>query len=289
MCCSTDLGNYFGNNANNEYEALLIKVEKRFSNGLQFLAHYTYSNANAYNDGYYAITPRYAYGPNAMNRNHAFIVSAVYQLPFGRGQKYMSGISKPANFVIGGWTVTQTLNWSGGLPWTPSLGECSAVSDAGPCRPDMVSPVFHTGVSRNPATGVVSFFTPSAPLTYGLDPSLAGQDSCSFARPKSAAFALPACGAIGNVGLNSFRGPRGFWSDFSLAKNFAITERYVAQFRFDAYNVFNHPVLGFNSNQGNTCVDCGGNAGQITSIEGDGSPGSPTGMRQLQFGLRFTF
>jgi hypothetical protein len=100
---------------------------------------------------------------------------------------------------------------------------------------------------------------------------------------------LPACGTIGNVGLNSFRGPRGLWSDFSLAKNFAITERYVAQFRFDAYNVFNHPVLGFNSSQGNTCVDCGGNAGQITDIEGDGSPGSPTGMRQLQFGLRFTF
>jgi len=289
MCCSTDLGNYFGNNANNEYEALLIKVEKRFSNGLQFLAHYTYSNAKAYNDGYYAITPSLAYGPNAMNRNHAFIVSVVYQLPFGRGQKYMSGISKPANFLIGGWTLTQTLNWSGGLPWTPSLGECSAVSDAGPCRPDMVSPVFHTGVSRDPATGVVSFFTPSAPLTYGLDPSLNGQDSCSFARPKSAAFALPACGTIGNVGLNSFRGPRGLWSDFSLAKNFAITERYVAQFRFDAYNVFNHPVMGFNSNQGNTCVDCGGNAGQITDIEGDGSPGSPTGMRQLQFGLRFTF
>jgi hypothetical protein len=289
VCCSTDLGNYFGNNANNEYEALLIKVEKRFSNGLQFLAHYTYSNANAYNDGYYAITPRLAYGPNSLNRNHAFIVSAVYQLPFGRGQKYMSGISKPANFLIGGWTLTQTLNWSGGLPWTPSLGECSAVSDAGPCRPDKVSSVFHTGVSRDPATGVVSFFTPSAPLTYALNPSLNGQDSCSFAQPKSAAFALPACGTIGNVGLNSFRGPRGLWSDFSLAKNFAITERYVAQFRFDAYNVFNHPVLGFNSSQGNTCVDCGGNAGQITDIEGDGSPGSPTGMRQLQFGLRFTF
>ena len=74
-----------------------------------------------------------------------------------------------------------------------------------------------------------------------------------------------------------------------MSKNFAITERYQAQFRFDAYNVFNHPVLGFNSNQGNTCVDCGGNAGQITDIEGDSSPGSPSGMRAIQFGLRFIF
>ena len=57
-CCSIDVGNYFGNNANNSYEALLIKVEKRFSNGLQFLAHYTYSNANAYTDNYYSADPK---------------------------------------------------------------------------------------------------------------------------------------------------------------------------------------------------------------------------------------
>jgi hypothetical protein len=75
----------------------------------------------------------------------------------------------------------------------------------------------------------------------------------------------------------------------ALSKNFTITERVKAQFRFDAYNVFNHPVLGFNSNQGNTCVDCGGNAGQITDIEADSAPGAPIGMRQLQFGFRVTF
>ncbi len=290
-CCSTDLGNYFGNNANNEFEGMVIKLEKRFSNGLQFLTHYTYSHTNAYDSNYYSVGPKYAYGPDPFSRNHAFIFNIVYQLPFGHGQKYMSGISKPANFLIGGWQVTQTLNWSGGIPWTPSIGECGNVSSGGvPCRPDIVSPVFHTGVSRNPTTGVVSYFTPVAPLSYNLLPSLNGQDSCTFARPTSGGFALPACGTIGNAGIYSFRGPRGFWSDFSLAKNFAITERFVAQFRFDAYNVFNHPVMGFNSNQGNLCVDCGGNAGQITDIEQDGSPGDGTyGMRRLQFGVRLTF
>ena len=75
----------------------------------------------------------------------------------------------------------------------------------------------------------------------------------------------------------------------ALSKNFTITERIKAQFRFDAYNVFNHPVLGFNSAQGNTCVDCGGSSGQITDIEADASPGNPMGMRQLQFGVRITF
>ena len=69
----------------------------------------------------------------------------------------------------------------------------------------------------------------------------------------------------------------------SLLKNFRVTERVVAQFRMDAFNVFNHPVLGFNSNQGNHCIDCGGDAGKVTDIEAD------TTMRQLQFAVRFTF
>ena len=74
----------------------------------------------------------------------------------------------------------------------------------------------------------------------------------------------------------------------ALSKNFTITERVKAQFRFDAYNLFNHPVLAI---PGNTCVDCGSgsNAGQITDIEADAAPGAPIGMRQLQFGFRFTF
>jgi hypothetical protein len=51
----------------------------------------------------------------------------------------------------------------------------------------------------------------------------------------------------------------------------------------DAYNVFNHKVLGFDSNEGNTCIDCGGSAGEITNIEQD------TMMRQIEFAVRFTF
>jgi hypothetical protein len=130
---------------------------------------------------------------------------------------------------------------------------------------------------------------PVAPLTYSLTAADVGMDTCTMARPISGRSALPACGTVGNAQFDSFRGPRAFFSDLSLAKSFAITEGIKAQFRFDAFNVFNHPVLGFSGSQGNTCIDCGGNAGQITDIESDSSPGSPTGMRQLQFGLRFTF
>jgi hypothetical protein len=102
-------------------------------------------------------------------------------------------------------------------------------------------------------------------------------------------FADPGIASLGNIGFDSFRGPRAFQADAAIFKDFSITERVKAQFRMDAFNVFNHPVLGFNANQGNVCIDCGGNAGQITDIEADSSPGSTTGMRQLEFALKITF
>jgi hypothetical protein len=151
----------------------------------------------------------------------------------------------------------------------------------------------HTGITHAPcSTGSTAnctyWFTPVAPLSYGsqLSSANAGVDSCTFARPTSGPFALPGCGQIGNAGFDSLRGPHAFYDDMALSKNFTITERVKAQFRFDAYNVFNHPVLNF---PGNQCVDCGGSAGQITDIEADSAPGAPIGMRQLQFGVRVTF
>jgi outer membrane receptor protein involved in Fe transport len=286
-CCAVDL-TYFGNDASSNYNALQIKAEKRFSHGLQFLAHYTFAHSNAYNSNYYAVDPKLAYGPDQYNRRNVFVISTVYELPFGRGKQYMSGVSRLEDLVIGGWQLSNTLNWSSGLPWTASIGECGLIEDTGPCRPDLVSgQSFSVGPKK--VDGQWYDFTPVAPLAYPLTAANAGVDTCTMARPTSGPFALPACGAIGNAGFDTFFGPRAFFSDLSLSKGFTITERIKAQFRFDAYNVFNHPVLGFNANQGNTCVDCTGNAGQITDIEADSSPGSPTGMRQLQFGVRVTF
>jgi len=288
-CCAGGVGNYFGNDANNNYNALQIKAEKRTSYGLQFLAHYTFSRAYAYDSNYFSVDKAFAYGPNPDNRNNEFVANTIYELPFGRGKQFLSDSGRAMDLLIGGWQVSNTLTWGGGLPWTPSVQECSEVTDVDICRPNMVQGErLKTGVVRN-SSGTF-WFTPVAPLQYpSTTPT--GTDTCTLARPVSGPFALPACGQIGNVGFDSYRGPHVFYDDMSLSKTFKITERYSAQFRFDAYNVFNHPVLGFNGNQGNTCIDtsCGANAGQITDIEGDNSPGSPTGMRQLQFGVKFIF
>jgi hypothetical protein len=269
QCCSSDMGNYFGMDASSKYNALQIKAEKRFSQGLQFVSTYTWSMARFYDNNYFAIDPRVAYGPMNINRNHEWVSDIVYELPFGKGKQFMSDANTWMNHIVGGWRVTSITNWSGGLPWTPQYKDCNSDQDVGVCRPDKGSGSLHLGVHRD-AGGNLTWFTPLPEFTTN------GASGGGFARP--------AAGTIGNIGLDSFRGPHLFTSNLSLAKNFRFTERYNAEFRMDANNIFNHPVLGFNYTQGNTCIDCAGSdAGRITDIENN------TSMRLLTFGLRFSF
>ena len=290
-CCAVDT-NYYGNDADNKYNALQVKAEKRTSYGLQFIAHYTFSHAYAYDSTYFPINKKIAWGPNQNNRNQVFVANTIYELPVGKGKKFMGNSGRAMDLVLGGWQVTNTLTYGTGLPWTPSLQNCGQVSDAGPCRPNKAGGSLPTGLTHQ--NGATFWFTPaSAPLSQQNAPEIAlspvditgSNDACPTARPSSGPFALPACGQIGNVGIYSYRGPHAFYDDMALSKTFSITERVKAQFRFDAYNVFNHPVLALP----NSCFDCGGQSGQITDIEADSAPGAPIGMRQLQFGARVTF
>ncbi len=291
MCCSSDLGNYFGMDASSKYNALQIKAEKRFSQGLQFVSHYTWSMARFYDSNYFAIDPKIAYGPMNVNRNHVWISNVIYELPFGKGKKYMSGANTLTDYVIGGWRLTSITNWSGGLPWTASYKDCNSDQDVGVCRPNKGSGGLALGVKRD-ANGFLTWFTPAASSAgcAGLSIVLPGPgcvpdpNQCAQTRPTVGGFSRPACGTLGNIGMDSFRGPHLFTSNLSLAKNFPIKERFKAEFRMDANNIFNHPVLGFNYTQGNTCIDCiGTDAGRITNIENN------TSMRLLTFGLRLSF
>ena len=282
-----DLGNYYGNDAASTYNAFEVKLDKRFAQGLQFLTHYTYSKAYGYpQDNYYAVSHVDSWGRIDFNRNHVWVFNPIYELPFGRGKKYMGDASKAKDYIIGGWQVSNTTNWSSGLPWTPSIGECGNVTDTGPCRPSSTSSKLHTGVGPlDTVNHTRTFFTPLAPLAFNLNSLPVGTDTCTLPRPAAGPFALPNCGLIGNNGRNTYNGPRGFYSDLSVSKSFAITEQFRAKFLMNAFNIFNHPVYAFSQNNGaNGCVDCpGGNNGKITALEGG------THMRQLEFAVRFEF
>jgi carboxypeptidase family protein/TonB-dependent receptor-like protein len=290
QCCSTDQGNYLGNDASSIYNALQIKVDKRFAHGLQFLTHYTYAHADKYDSNYYVDSHPYSYGPDDQVRNNVWVTSTVYELPFGKGKAFAGNSGRAEDLIIGGWQITGTTNWSSGLPWTPSFSNCGQVNDLGLCRPNR-NGSFHVGAgSFDATTHTVPFFTPIPTLAYGASDLAVGTDTCTLTRPTGPGFSMPGCGDLGNVGFDSFRGPRAFFADAAIMKNFSITERVKAQFRMDAFNVFNHPVLGFNANQtgSGACIDCSGN-GNVTDIEADSSPGSTTGMRQLEFALKFSF
>jgi hypothetical protein len=254
------------------------------------LSHYTFARADKYDSGYYPNSHTYSYGPDDQVRNHVWVTNFVYELPFGKGKPMLSGANTLTDTIFGGWQVTGTTNVSSGLPWTPSFSSCGQVNDLGLCRP-VPNGSFHMGPGPfNPYTHQESFFTPIATMVYPTSALVPGVDTCTLPRPSGPGFSVPGCGQLGTIGFDPYRGPRGFWGDAAIMKNFTITERWKAQFRMDAFNLFNHPVAGFNANQTGTgnCIDCAGN-GNITDIEADSSPGSTTGMRQLEFALKIIF
>jgi hypothetical protein len=270
-CCNTDLNNYFGNAATSNYNALQVKAEKRMSNGLQFIAHYTWARALAYDNNYFVDDPHVAYGPDPVNRNHVFVLNTVYELPFGRGHMFAGGVGKATDLLIGGWQISTTSNWSSGLPFSASDSFCGTEEDVGVCRPSK-GHGFTTGAgSFDPVGHTVTYYTPVNVTN-------------------SSAWVAPGPGNLGNAGVYSLVGPRQFTTDATLMKNFALTERVKAQFRMDVFNLFNHPVYGFSSFQGDTCVayttgnPCSNvNAGKITDIQNDIT------MRGLEFAVRLTF
>ncbi|HKW24312.1 MAG TPA: TonB-dependent receptor [Terriglobales bacterium] len=291
-CVGSIMGAYFGNDASANYNALQVRMDKRFSQGLQFMSTYTYSHANNFGvDGgfvYGSIPDRHiSYGPDDFNRKHVWVNNIVYELPFGRGKKFAGGAGRAVDLIIGGWQLTDTLNWSSGLPWTATAGDCGLINDTGPCLPN-IKGSFHVGAgSLDPISHTVTYFTPVAPLTYPTSALTVGTDACGLSRPTSGPFSLANCGTTGNVGRNTFWGPRAFTDDMSIAKNFKISERFNAQFRMDAFNIFNHPVLDFSSQDGQatggTKIDGSGTNGKIKDIQFGST------MRELQFGLKLMF
>jgi hypothetical protein len=258
---------YYGSDASNNFHSMQLKAEKRFSKGYSLLSHYTWSRAFHYTGTYYNIDATQAYGPNDNHRSHVFTLAGVWELPFGKGRRFLGGIGKAADLVIGGWQLNTIYSWQSGLPFTPSYRDCNADRDTGWCRPDLVG----DWKPDNPTRDKWFETTPLAangqvtPLTQN------GQALGPWGRPQR--------GRFGSVGRNRLLGPEFQQFDMSLQKSFSITERFKAQFRAEAFNAPNKVNLA----NPNACVDCPGTAGRITNIF------QLATMRQWQFGLRLSY
>jgi hypothetical protein len=271
---------YYGNDADSNYNSLQASVEKRFSNGLSLQSSYTFQHSNNYdNNNYYNIDRKVGYGPSSDYRNHVFIFTEVYQLPFGQGKRWGSDVGRVGNLLIGGWSLNSVANLSSGLPFNYGLNSCNAEIDNGPCRPDRVGSVKNGTRSGSPTAGGYWFSTTSValePATGAL--GIPGAVCSGGAQLTGGPWRQPGCDSFGNVGRNAGRGPKYFNTDLAVFKDFAITERAKAQFQFQFFNVFNHVNLDLP----NSCVDCS-SGGSITNI----AYGSQ--MRALQFGLKLSF
>lgn len=269
ICCEANGFGYNGNDGTNSYKALQLTVNQRTGAGLTVSGSYTYSRAYD-NDGSYQPDLRVGYGRQDYNRDSVLILTSIYELPFGRGKRFMANSSRAADLLLGGWQWNTTMTIGSGIPFTPSYSKCGEDRDTGPCRPTR-SGSFHMGSgSFNNQTQQVVYFTPV------VDPATSdgtlGPGDCV------GGWCRPAIATFGKIQRNSYTGPGEFLSDMSIFKNFVITERVKAQFQAEFFNVFNHPVY----NGPNSCIDCQG-GGIINSLEPD------TLMRQFQLGVRVTF
>ena len=259
----------FGN-----YAAGSVKLEKRFSRGLQFLASYVWSHALADSgtplSGSSNLSPitvtNYgsAYSSAAWDIRHSLTTSFNYELPFGRGKQFGGSMNRVADAVLGGWQANGILSLRTGQPLTLAGANCHGVWNR--CLPDYAAG--YTGNGNTPPPGG------RTPNEYF--------DISAY----QVAYSNQAAGIAtgGDVGLQSITGPPTETLDFSLFKGFKITERFNLQFRAEAINmtnftVFNPPDLSL---------------GDLKSLGGNGNFGVITSSvqgteRHLQFSLRLTF
>lgn len=265
---------YFSDDATTKYNALQLRGEKRFANGLLFQGNFTWASSFDFSNTYYFWDPSVDYGRQNGVRRFAVNFNHIYELPFGKGHKFLSNSSRAVDYVVGGWQLSGVAFWGSGLPFTPSYTNFGSDADTGPNRPNLVG---DASVSKPSAAGWFAIATPGTGgngcLTTANATSLLNDNGCT-----RGPWQRPAKGTFGTVARNSFFGPRFFNYDVNLSKNFRITETLRGQFRAELFNAFNHVNLG----QPVATVDAP-NAGQITSLA------SLAQMRKWQFGLRLNF
>jgi hypothetical protein len=253
------------------YDSLQATLERRFANGMQFNASYTWSKVIGYqdnNDSGPAVSAIQYFERNRVVRGydipHNLAMTHIWELPFGKGRKFAS--SGPISWLAGGWQINNVVSLFSGSPFTvSSAGDTLNMPGSGQTA-DQIRPDVRIlgGVGRGQ-----SYFDPDA-----------------FAPVREARF--------GNMAFNSLRGPGVFNWDLGLFRSFKINERFQLQFRGEAFNFTNTPH--FNNPGGNvsaynpTLTDPlrrFGGFSEITSTRSLGRDGYDE--RQFRIGLRLGF
>ncbi len=219
----------YTNSAHSIYHGLQTKVERRFAKGLYFLGSYTWSKSidnqsngtdNSAASGQYPQNPNdwaQDRGPSSFDRTHRFTGSAVWQIPFGRGQSAASKMTAMVHGILAGWQVSGVVTAQTGSPFSVVMACADINAEGNNCRPNLIG---------------------SAVLP-------AGQRSINHWFNASA-FAIPSPQAYGNAGRNILRGPGSSTLDLAFTKAFPLgsVETRRVQIRSEFFNSLNHTNLG---------------------------------------------
>jgi hypothetical protein len=221
--------------ANQRYDGLQTSLHKRFSMGLEYQISYTWSHARSDSIGYYGeggqagsqsaymqnlYDRRDEWGPAYFDLKHNFTGSFVYDLPFGQRKKFGSKWNKAVDSVLGGWQMGGVLTLHSGFPLTIKYSGDSTGTGQRSYRANVIG-------------------TPNDPHNIGpgvlfLDPT---------------AYSAPLAGTFGNAGIGPVRGPGQKRLDFSLHKQFHITEHKYFELRSETFNLFNTPIFASPASQ----------------------------------------
>jgi hypothetical protein len=276
------------NCCDSNYSGWQTTLRKRFSNGLQFNANYTYSKAmDDISDTFFSKNfdtlsdyptdsqnPHLGYGPADFNVKSRFVMSFVYDLPFAKTNRW-----------IGGWNVSGIVSWQTGPNFsvTSSCEGCDSNKDnqfndravylgSGPLTNDI-------NHHQEPWRGYLTADNPND----GSNPAwgiLNGPHTTDPACPASVNMGLW-CNA-GEMERNTLVGPGFFNTDFGVKKTFKLTEKVGLRFDANFFNIFNHPnFLPPDPNLNDV-----GTFGQSTSTFSNQQSGGP---RITQLALRLDF
>jgi hypothetical protein len=256
----------FDSYSNQHYHGLQTKIERRYSRGISFGLSYTYGKANGDgedggNEGamrQVALDRAGSRGRTSFDITHNAVFHFVYEIPFGKNLKGVAGAA------LKGWQTNGILSLRSGFPWTPTVGanDLNTGGDGTPIRPDRL----RDGRLDNPTRD----------LWY--DPSAFQRVNCNIA-------SRPDLCHYGNSGRNIMTSPGQRNLDFSLFKNFNVTERVQLQVRGETFNVLNTPYFGQPNNLGFVSLQSitpdAPRVGEIRSLR--------AAMRVMQFGLKVSF
>ncbi|HZQ54508.1 MAG TPA: hypothetical protein VFB14_20065 [Bryobacteraceae bacterium] len=231
-------------------------MQQSTTKGLSYLVSYTWSKTiDIASDGWYCSEGCSIENPYDLNGSRSVAgfdvpqilsISATYQVPIGKGHLLGTG-NRVADYLLGNWAVNGIASLHSGVPYTITVCGDIANTGNGSCyeRPNLVG-----------------------------NPSLSNPTTAQWFN--TGAFAAPAAFTYGNLGRNTIRSDAFKNLDFSLFREFPISEERHFEFRFEAFNVFNHPTWGTPNSVLNQ-----NNFGVVTTTQST--------ERQLQLGLKFYF